>query len=96
MRKTNVFGIPIDVPDPQDIEKIRHNGGTHHYVVMRVADMDFTGTPPGLRARVYKQLCSKCSHSCFVDPLALLPLRGLKLVIICTRCVAKQQGIRHP
>ncbi len=87
-----MFGLPVHVGTPEELEALAGEGSIH--LVVRVADM--VAEPyPALAARRFKAPCADCRELCWLDPKSLVTPSAL---IVCFRCLPnhlrdEQEGV---
>lgn len=86
MKQVDVFGLPVHVGTPEEIEAAAGDRPIH--LVNRVADM--VAEPyPALAARRFKTPCADCRELCWLDPKSLAEPSAL---VVCFHCLPNHLG----
>ncbi len=88
MNNENVFGLPVNVGTPEEVDAAMDSSDRPHFiVVMRCEDQPADTLPAEQRARNRRTLCEVCSAVCWYDAVQY---RHHKATFICIPCHAEK------
>ena len=83
IKKTNVFGLPINVGTNAEIAAaLEADGGEALYVCERCIDTPLSAYPPSIRATTGRNICERCKALVWYDTTNLIA----GVTIVCTHC----------